>query len=219
MKQLVALIVVAGSVFAHTQTAGRLTTGEIKGTVTDQNGVPVSGVTISAVPQGTGFQDITLRTVKTDSSGRFDFRGGFELEAYKLYSRKEEDSYPNPLDRFYAGAKDEAPTVDLTADHPSATVTVRLGMKAAMIVGHVIDSDTGAILHATVYFLDDQGRGHAVDTVLADGTFRTLLPPGKNISLMVRNLSTEHIVGTRLSAPLQLEPGQYVYLDIPVSSQ
>ena len=44
MKPLVVLIVVAGSVLAHTQTAP-LPAGQIKGTVTDQNGSPVSGAT------------------------------------------------------------------------------------------------------------------------------------------------------------------------------
>ena len=162
---------------------------------------------------------MTPRSVKTDRNGRFDFRGGFQLEAYKLYSRKEEDSYPDPLNPFFADSKREAPQVDLTPDHPSAIVTLKLGEKAAVIVGRVIDSDTGAVLRATVYFLDDQGKGRAVDSAPADGTFRSLLPPGRNLSLMVMDRSTEHMVGTRLSAPLRLEPGQYVFMDIPVSRQ
>ena len=215
--KLVVLIVAAGSLLAQAQTAAPSPVGEIKGTVTDLNGRPVSGATVFAVPQGLALDDMTPRSVKTDSKGRFDFRGGFQLEAYKLYSRKEEDSYPDPLNYFYAKSQDDAPQVDLTPDHPSATVTVKLGDKAAVIVGRVIDSDTGDILRATVYFIDDQGKGHAVDSAPADGTFRSLLPPGKNLSLMVMDRSTERMVGTRLSAPLRLEPGQYVYMDIPVS--
>ena len=219
MKHLVALIVAGGSLLAHAQTALQPTTGEIKGTVTDQSGSPVAGATVLAVPGGFGFEDITPRSVKSDRNGRFDFRGGFHLEPYTLYSRKEEDSYPNPLDLFYASAKDDAPRVDLTAAYPSATVNVKMGDKAGVIVGHVIDSETGATLHATVYFLDDQGSGHVVDSAPADGTFRTLLPPGKNLSVLVRDVSAGHMVGTRLSAPLRLEPGQYLYMDIPVSTR
>jgi Carboxypeptidase regulatory-like domain len=219
MKQLVILIVAAGSLLAHAQTGAQPIAGEIKGTVTDPNGIPVSGATVYAVPQGLTLNDITPRTVKTDGSGRFDFRGGFPLETYKLYSRKEGDSYPDPFDRFYAKSKDEAPAVDLTPAHPSATVTVKLADKAATIVGRVIDADTGAILKATVFFLDENGRGHHVDSAPADGTFRTLLPPGKDLSLMVMDRAMEHLVSIRLPAPLRLEPGQYVYMDIPVSRQ
>ena len=218
MKQLVILIVAVGSLLAHAQTGARPIAGEISGTVTDPNGIPVSGATVYAIPQGLTLNDITPRTVKTDSSGRFDFRGGFPLETYKLYSRKEGDSYPDPFDRFYAKSKDEAPAVDLTPAHPSATATVKLADKAATIVGRVIDADTGAILKATVYFIDTEGRGHHVDSAPDDGTFRTLLPPGKDLSLMVMD-SSPRMFSTRLPAPLRLEPGQYVYVDIPVSRQ
>jgi carboxypeptidase family protein len=226
MKQLVILLVAAGSLLVHAQVVQAQvaqaqtappSTGEIKGTVTDQNGSPVSGATIYAVPQGLVFDDITPRSVRTDSNGRFDFHGGLQLVAYKIYSQKEADSYPNPLDQFYAAANDQAPMVDLTPNQPSASVTVKLGDKAAVIVGRVIDRDTGAVLTARICFLDTLGKSHLADSATADGTFRALLPPDKDLTLLVVSDSSHHLLHTRLPAPLRLEPGQYVYMDIPVS--
>jgi hypothetical protein len=220
MKQLVVLIMAAGSLLAHAQsgaqpTAAESTAGEIKGTVTDQLGSPVSGATVYAIPQGLTFNDITPRSAKTDSNGRFDFRGGFPLEAYKLYSRKDEDSYPDPLDRFYADPKAEAPQVDLTEEHPSTTVTVKLGEKAAVLTGRLLDADTGAAVKANLAFVDEDGNGHHIQV---DGNFRALLPTGKAITVIVRTMSPPHRA-QRPVVPLRLEPGQYVSMDILVSAQ
>jgi len=218
MKHLAILIVVVGSMFAYSQTKVHLN-GEIKGSVTDQNGNPISGATVYAVPQGLTLNDITPRSVKTDRNGEFDFRGGFELEEYKLYSRKDEDDYFDPFDGFYADSKAEAPAVDLTHDHPSATVTVKMGEKAGMVVGRVIDADTGAILKARLYFYDGQGYGHRFDSA-DDGQYRALLPPGKDISLMVTVLSTSSSRTQIPVAPLlRLEQGQFIYMDIPVAKR
>lgn len=218
MKYLVILIVVVGSLFAYSQTKVHLN-GEIKGSVTDQNGNPISGATVYAVPQGLTLNDITPRSVKTDRNGEFDFRGGFELEEYKLYSRKDEDAYFDPFDGFYAGSKAEAPAVNLTQDHPSATVTVKMGEQAGVVVGRVIDADTGTVLKARLYFYDGQGHGHRFDSAV-DGKYRALLPPGKDISLMVTILSPSSARTQIPVAPLlRLEQGQFIYMDIPVSKE
>jgi hypothetical protein len=218
MKHLAILIVVVGSLFAYSQTKVPLN-GEIKGSVTDQNGNPISGATVYAVPLGLTLNDITPRSVKTDSNGEFDFRGGFELEQYKLYSRKDEDAYFDPFDGFYTDPKAEAPAVDLTQDHPSATVTVKMGEKAGVVVGRVIDADTGAVLKARVYFYDGQGHGHGFDSAV-DGKYRALLPPGKDLRLMVTVLSPSSARTQIPVAPLlRLEQGQFIYMDIPVSEQ
>jgi len=219
MKHLAILIVVVGSLFAYSQTKVRLS-GEIKGSVTDQNGSPISGATVYAVPQGLTFNDITPRSVKTDSNGEFDFRGGFELEEYKLYSRKDEDGYFDPSDRFYAGSNAEAPVVDLTENHLSATVTVKMGEKAGVVVGRVIDADTGAGLKARLDFYDSQGNGRRFDSAV-DGKYRALLPPGKDIRLMMVTVLSPSSARTQIPvAPLpRLEPGQFIYMDVPVSKQ
>jgi hypothetical protein len=217
MKHLAILLVVLGSLFAYSQTKVQFN-GEIKGKVTDQNGSPISGATVYADPQGLTLNDITPRSVKTDANGEFDFRGGFELEAYKIYSQKDEDGYFGPFDGFYGDSKAEALAVDLTQDHPSATVTVKMGEKAAVVAGRVIDADSGAALKARLYFYDAQGHGHRFDSA-ADGEYRALLPAGKDVSLLLVTVLPSSPARTLIpvAAPLRLEPGQFVYMDIPVS--
>jgi len=215
MKHLALLIVVTGSLLAYAQTGQQTRAGEIKGVVTDRNGTPVSGATVYAVPQGLSLDDITPRSVKTDGNGAFDFRRGFQLEAYKLYARKDADAYPDPLDSFYANAKPNAAQVDLTEKNPSATVTVKLGEKAGVIAGRVIDAATGAGLKAKLGFLDGDGHGHSV---LVDGDYRVLLPPGKEVTVMVTVMEEPYRSQIPV-APLRLEPGQYIYMDLPVSRQ
>jgi hypothetical protein len=214
MKHFLALALVAASLLAYSQTKDH-PGGEIKGTVTDQSGSPVVGATVSAVPQFLTFDGITPRSVKTDRNGEFVFRRGLQLGAYKLYSRKDEDGYPDPLKPFYADAKSEAVKVDLTEDHRSATVTVALGEKAGVIAGQVIDADSGAAAKAFLVFMDEDGNRHEV---LADGHYRAFLPPGKDVTLMVTAM-TQPYRSQRPIAPLHLEPGQEIYIDIPVSKQ
>jgi len=226
MRHLLLLVVAAGSLLSQAQfaqsqlsqaqTGAQTRTGEIKGIVTDGDGSPVSDATVYAVPQGLMLDEITPRSVQTDRNGKFDFRGRFPFEAYKLYARKDEDGHPDPLDRFYADSKADVPRVDLTADHPSAVVAVKLGAKAGVLEGRVIDAETGAVLKARLGFLDGQGNGGGVDSD-AEGKFRALLPPGKELTLVVRD---PHSGRMQLPvAPLRLEPGQYISMDIPVSRQ
>ncbi len=219
MKHLLVLIAVAATLPAFAQTKAQPATGDIKGTVTDQNGAPVASATVYAVPQGLTLDDITPRSVKTDGNGNFDFRGGFGLGTYQLYSRKDADSYPDPFDRFYADPKSEAPKVNLTTTHPSATATVKLGPQAGVVAGRVIDADTGAVLRATVFFLDAQGHGHHADTAPSDGGYRALLPAGKDLTLMVEVSSAQDNHALVPVAPLRLEPGQYMYMDISIPKQ
>jgi hypothetical protein len=76
MKHFLTLALVAASLFASSQIKDH-PDGEIKGTVTDQNGSPAPAATVYAVPQGITFDRMTPRSVKTDRSGEFDFHGAF----------------------------------------------------------------------------------------------------------------------------------------------
>ena len=214
MKSFLTLGLLVASLFAHSQTKDQ-PDGEIKGTVADQDGSPVAAATVYAIPQGLSFDGITPRSVKTDRNGKFDLRGALPLGEYKVYSRKDEDSYPDRSSNFFADSKIKWPTVDLTQDHPSATIKVKLGEKAAVLVGRVIDADTGAALPAKLVFLDENGNDHSL---LATGNYRTLLPPGKDVTMMVMVLSPEYHAQPPGSA-LHLAPGQEMHMDIPVSKK
>jgi len=213
MKHLIALIVVSGSLLAQSQT--KQISGDIRGTVTDQNGSPVSGATVYVVAQGLILNDLRPRSVKTDSNGAFDFRGGLELGTYRLYSRKDADGYLDPQDSFYGDAEAKAPEVELTGDHPSATATVKLSPQAAVVAGRIVDANTGVAVKGFLGFEDAKGHGHEVRF---DGNYRILVPPGKDLTLMV--ILDPPVNRSILPvAPLRLEPGQRVYMDIPVSAQ
>jgi hypothetical protein len=214
VKHFLILAVVLASLFAYSQTKDH-PSGEINGSVTDEDGIPVPAATVYAIPQDISFDGITPRSVKTDRNGEFDFRGGFQLGAYKLYSRKDADAYPDRSDSFYADSKAEAPKVDLSEDHSSATVTVSLGEKAGVLTGQVIDADTGAALRAKLVFMDEDGNDHSV---FVNGKYRALLPPGKDVTLMVMIMSPDYHSQSPVP-PLRLEPGQEMHMDIPVSKQ
>jgi hypothetical protein len=210
MKPFLVLIVVSGSLLAQSRT--KHLSGEIKGTVIDQTGSPVSSAIVYAVPQGLVLNDVTQRSAKTDSNGRFDFRGGFEFGSYKLHSRKDADGYLDPLDAFY-GDGDRSVEVALSPKHPSSTVTVKLGNQAAVISGKVFDVESGMPLKAYVGLMDEEGNGHSL---VVDGDYNLVVPSGKNVQLMVT------VIGKRRPvipvSSLRLEPGQRIFMDIPISA-
>jgi hypothetical protein len=212
MKLFLVLIVVSGSLLAQSPT--KHPSGDIRGTVIDRNGSPVSTVTVYAVPQGLMLDDAIPRSVKTDRDGVFDFRGGLQFGAYKLYSRKDVDGYPDPFDSFYADAEAAPTAVDLMPEHPSSTVNLKLGRQAAVVSGKIIDANSGALLKASLGVVDAQGHGHSVTV---NGDYRIIVPSEKDVTLMVTLLEP---TGRSLTpvAPLRLEPGQRVYMDIPISS-
>ena len=214
MKFFLTFTLMAASLFAQSQVKDK-TLGEIKGTVADENGNPVRGATVFAVPQDLSLDTIAPRSTTSNEAGEFDFHGGFELGTYKLYSRKDAEGYPDPSDNFYADPKLEPPKAELTEDHPSAAATVTLGDKAAVLAGRVVDADTGVPLKAKLVFMDEDGNSHSV---LVTGKYRTLIPPGKDVSLMVMVMSADY--GSQMPVPaLRLSSGQEMDMDIPLSKR
>lgn len=209
MKSLLAFTVVCGSLFAYSQT--KRPSGEIKGTVVDQAGSPISFATVYVVPQGLTLDEVPPRSVKTDRNGAFDFHGGLALGIYKLYPRKDADGYLDPFDSFYADTDAIPAQAVLTRQHPSSNVTVKLGKPAAVISGRIYDANSGAPLEASLGYVDREGHGHQVRVT---GDYRVMVPSGKQVTLWV------HLPGTGRAlppgAPLRLEPGQRVYLDFPI---
>jgi hypothetical protein len=211
MTLFLALVLIVASGFISPQPQHH-PIGEIRGVVTDRGGSPVSSAIVFAVPQALTLEGVTPRSAKTGEDGKFVFRGHFNPGSYTLYSRKEEEGYPDPTDRFYADSKAET-EVHLTADKPSATVEVRLVQKAGILEGRVIDVNTGADILARLVFYDQNGNQHFL---MVKGKYSALLPSGKNVGLMVSSPKYESRVAV---ARLQLEPGQQVHLDIPLSKE
>ena len=210
MKPLLVLIVTTAALFG--QSAARPPSGHIAGKVIDQNGSAVSAATVFAISQDAVLSDVTGRSAKTDSHGRFNFREGLDFGNYKLYAQKDADGYLSPQDAFYADSDNRVVKLALSPKHPSSTVTLKLGKQAAVISGKVFDVDSGAPLTAYVGLMDDDGNGHSV---VVDGDYNLTVPSEKNFKLMVMVLGTRRPL-VPVSA-LRLEPGQRIYLDIPIS--
>jgi hypothetical protein len=84
-----------------------------------------------------------------------------------------------------------------------------------VLVGRVVDADTGAALKAKLIFLDEDGHDHSV---MVSGKYRTLLPAGKDVTIIVIGMSPDY--HSQLpTAPLRLEAGQEMQMDIPLSKQ
>ena len=209
MRPLLVLIVLAGTLFAQSKGSSP----EIKGKVVDPDGIPVAAATVYLVQEGLTLDDATPRSVKSDADGTFDFRGRLQPGTYKLYSRKDADGYLDPFDSFYSDAGINATRVVLSQKHPTSTVTVKLVKQAAVISGKVFDVQSGAPLKAYVGLMDEDGNGHSV---VVDGDYKLVVPSEKNVHLMVT------VIGTRRPiipvSSLWLEPGQRVFMDIPISA-
>jgi Carboxypeptidase regulatory-like domain len=210
MRSLLAWVVLTGTLLAQSPKGP---SPEIKGKVVDPDGMPVSAATVYVVQEGLALDDATPRSVKTDGNGSFDFRGGLQPGTYKLYSRKDVDGYLDPFDSFYSDAGNSASRVVLSQKHPTSTVTLKLGKQAAVISGKVFDIQSGAPLKAYVGLMDEEGNGHSV---VVDGDYRLVVPSEKSLHLMVT------VIGTRRPvipvSSLWMEPGQRVFMDIPISS-
>lgn len=212
MKYFLALLLIFASLAAYSQTKERRL-GNVKGSVSDENGNPVSKATVFAISQDVSLDNISPRSTTANEAGEFDFHGGFPLGTYRLYSKKDAEGYPDRSDSFYAEPKFEAKKVELTEDHPSATATVDLGEKGGVLSGRVIDAVTGAPLKAKLIFLDEDGNSHSV---FVAGKYRTLLPAGKDVTLMVKVTSPDYDSTIPMPA-FRLSSGQQMELDIPVS--
>jgi Carboxypeptidase regulatory-like domain len=214
MKFFLTLALILTTVLAYSQTKEK-TLGEIKGTVTDANGNLVPGATVYVVPQEISFENIAPRSITSNALGEFDFGGGFALGTYKLYAKKESDGYPDPSDTFYADPKREPLTVELTKDHPSSATTVALLDRAAVLAGRVVDANSGVPLKAKLVFMDQDGNSHSV---MVTGKYRALVPPGKDLTLMVMVTSPDY--GSQAPVPpLRLVSGQEMDMDIPLSKR
>lgn len=91
-----------------------------------------------------------------------------------------------------------------------------LGKKDGVVTGQIIDADSGAATKALLVFIDEDGNRREI---LADGSFRVSLPPGKDLILMVTAMSPQSSTRRPFDTPVRLEPGQEIYMDIPVSAQ
>lgn len=150
--------------------------GTIAGRVIDGEGSPVPNVLVSAErsdmirPISTGF---------TSEHGEFVING-LPQGLYTLYTRKEQDGYPRTDFNFYSLSATD-PQVAVYQYQASDYITLRLGARAARLVGRVIDANTKRpIRHAdiTVRRVDNPTRflRTGLQLPVENGAFELLVP-------------------------------------------
>jgi hypothetical protein len=150
----------------------------ILGRVLDADGKPVSGAIVSAEPADRIM--LHLPSSFTNKNGEFALQGLMPGQ-YTLHTRKEEDGYPRTEFNFYDEHDTRDQIVAVYEGRTTQNVTIKLGPKAAVLTGHVVDAITNQPLKEadiTVRRVDQPDR--FLSTGLFDhgtrGDFKILVP-------------------------------------------
>jgi hypothetical protein len=190
--------------------------GLIEGTVRYEEGNPVNGATVYAATMN-GLGAGILPNAKTDETGHFAIPHLW-LGKYAVAAEKLDEDYPDMINRFYSAGKFE--TVTLTSRHFAASVSIRLGPKAGVLVGTVADAATGAPLNPCVEFRRaKEPNNFLVGTGLVNGKYRALVPSNTDVLMKVWHEGHKpwYYPGTMdkaQSRPVNLKPGEETELDI-----
>jgi hypothetical protein len=157
-------------------------TGLIEGTVSYENGGPVDGATVYASPMDRAIGGI-IPNAKTDRAGHFAIShlwfGKFAVGAEKL-----DEDYPNMTEQFYSDGKFE--TVTLTSRRAAASVGIRLGPKAGILTGTVVDAITDAPLNPCVDFTRSSNPNNFLSgTGLVNAEYRVLVPSDTDVNMKI----------------------------------
>ncbi|HYE65559.1 MAG TPA: carboxypeptidase-like regulatory domain-containing protein [Pyrinomonadaceae bacterium] len=155
--------------------------GAIAGQVVDSAGNPVAGATVSAVPENQtagGMPPITFTAASTDEGGRF-YLEGVTPGTYIIYAAKESAGYPSTSFNFFVADPRSAPKVTVGEQQVAQNVLVRLGPKAARLVGRIVDAKTGQPVDRAEIFLtraDNPNNYHITGPNRPGGDFQLLVP-------------------------------------------
>ena len=159
-------------------------TGLIDGTVIYEDGRPVKGATVYAVPLGRPMAAI-IPHAETDETGYFVIHVSRSwFGKFVVAAKKEDEDYPDMSRQFYSDGRFE--TVTLTPRHRAATVTIRLGPKAGVLLGTVADAVTGAPLSPCVEFRRASEPNNFLSASgLVKPRYRLLVPANTDILMRI----------------------------------
>jgi len=195
-------LVLASSVCAQEQRAG-----SIRGTVVDEEGVPVPEAKVNAEIADGRARHTAVRYVETDSNGHFVV-DNLPWGTYKVVAMKEDAGYPNTAFAFYGN--DVLQTSTLTPTRPVGELTIHLGPKAGVLKGAVVSTLDGAPLNASFRLTRAASPDKWLSTSV-ESNYRVLLPASTDILLEV---SAPGFKTWTPAGPLQLHPGEELRLDI-----
>jgi hypothetical protein len=122
--------------------------GEIMGKVLNADGHPVPKARVYAEPinQPASRPPVTY----TDDEGKFSLKR-VPVGAYMIHAVKEGEGYPDTYFAFFVASPKSVPKVAVREGEITHSVVVRLGPKAARLVGKVLDGQTGQpVLNARI---------------------------------------------------------------------
>jgi hypothetical protein len=151
----------------------QLQPGLISGTVLAADGNPIEDAHVSAdVMKGSTI--LTVLDADTDHEGKFVF-SRLTLGEYRLSGAKAEAGYLSTRPDIFNSKP--ALAVILTDETPNASATIRLGPKAAIITGWVLDSSTGRPISAQLSLSPWDGSGWSMTGINPKFKFREQIPP------------------------------------------
>ena len=151
--------------------------GAIEGHIVDETGRGIAGAMVTAIPAGQ-IGPVTQTVARADAHGRFmliDLPPG----TYLLYAAKEEAGYLSTSYSFFVVNPAAIPKVSVLAQQITQDVVIRLGAKAARLVGRVLDAETGQPIQRAEMMLiraDDPGKYHLTGPNKAGGIFQLIVP-------------------------------------------
>jgi hypothetical protein len=192
--------------------------GLIDGTVCYDDGKPVKGATVNAVPLGRPMSTL-IPYAQTDDTGYFAIhipRSWFGKVA--VAAKKEDEDYPDMSMEFYNDGKFE--TVKLTSDRSVATVAIRLGPKAGVLLGTVADAVTGEPLSPCVELERElEPKNFMRGSGLVKSKYRLLVPPeaGILVKMWLDGYKPWYYPGTidkSARQPVRLRSGEEMTVDV-----
>jgi len=188
--------------------------GSIKGTLTDEGGMAISGATVYAMGIGRPMGS-AIPTAETDAEGYYIFKR-LDYGRYAVAPAKPPDGYPNPMDVPNCTHM-KYPEIELSDENQSAKLDLRFGKKAGVLVGTVTDAGSGNPVDANVEFRCIVDPSQFVSgSGLTNARFRVLVPSDTPVSMTVSQKGFQNWQFTRngVVEPIQLAPGEILTLGI-----
>jgi Carboxypeptidase regulatory-like domain len=220
MKTRSVLLATSLNVFLLVGSAAAQRPGSISGTVADERGSPVVQAQVSVDPIDGRVRGTPVRMVETDKNGHF-IMNNLDLVSYKIFVSKESAGYPDTAFAFYSN--NAFPTVTLTASVPTATIALKVGPPAGVILGSVSNAADGAPVLAT-FLLRKASDPDDWISMSQKSEYRVLAPPSVEVSVEVSapGYKTWFYGGSSdplNRPPIRLDSGKEMRLDIQLQPE
>lgn len=150
----------------------------VTGSVVDQQGQPVAGAKVSAMPLDVAVEGPVPAPPITDSNGRFRLSTPAYSGRTRLAAIKESAGYPDTQGLLFSSPNDSMPEVSLLPGATIEGIVIRLGPPDGVIDASIVDAITAKpVSKARLNLRRDAPPAIYSATIPSDGHFRLALPP------------------------------------------